>query len=56
MLKRCCGNVNSTSKCNSQVLDKVQAQSSFTSIYSNMVVNTTHTTLLKNQSATKYLP
>ena len=41
-----------TLKC----LTKVQAQSSFTSIYSNMVVNTTHTTLLKNQSATKYLP
>ena len=50
MLKRWCDNVYSTSERNYQTFTKMQAKSSY------MVVNTNHTTLLKKQSAMKYLP
>ena len=51
MLKRWCDNVYSTSECNYQTFNKIQAKSGF-----GRAANTNHTKLLKNQSAIKYLP
>ena len=62
MLKRWSGNVYSTSERNYLTFNKVKAKSILatllegTSMLSNMVANTNHTTLLKNQIAIKYLP
>ena len=67
MLKRWCGNVYSTSEGNYQLnyqtglttyKQKVvlAAMLEGKSMPSNMVANTNHTILLKNQSAIKYLP
>ena len=62
MLKRWCGNVYSTSECNYQTFNKIQAKVALTamlegkSMLSNMAASTNHTTLLKSQSAIKYLP
>ena len=61
-MKRWCGNILSTSEPNYQTFNKIEAKSSFAnmlegkSMPSNMAANTNHTTLLKNQSAIKYLP
>ena len=66
MLKRWCGNVYnySTSERNFQTFDKLRYKQKVVlaamledkSMPSNMEANTNHTTLLKNQSAIKYLP
>ena len=62
MIKRWCGNIYSTSERNYQAFNKIQAKSSLAamlegkSMPSNMAANTNHTTLLKNQTAIKYLP
>ena len=62
MLKSWCGNVYSTSERNYQTLrrskQKVVLAAMLEGILlpSNMAANTNHTTLLKNQSAIKYLP
>ena len=62
MLKGWCGNVYSTSELNYETFDKYKqkvvlaAMLEGKSISSNMAANTNHTTLLKNQSAIKYLP
>ena len=65
MLKIWCGNVYSTSKRNYQTFNKITrykknvvlaATLEGKSMPSNMAVNTNHTTLLKNQSAIKFLP
>ena len=62
MLKSLCGNVYSTSEHNYQKFNKIQAKVVLAtmlegkSMPSNMAANTNHTTLLKNQSALKYLP
>ena len=64
MLKRC-GNVNSTSERNYRTFNKITryeqkvvlaAMFEGKSMPSNMTANTNDTTLLKNQSAIKYLP
>jgi len=62
-LKRWSGNVYNTSERNYQTFNKIYAKRSFAtamlegkSMPSNMAANTNHTTLLKNQSAIKYLP
>ena len=62
MLKRWCGNVYNTSERNYQTLTRstqkavLAAMLEGKSMPSNMTANTNHTTLLKNQSAIKYLP
>ena len=62
MLKRWCGNVYSTSERNYQTFNKIYAKVAVAamlegkSMPSNMAANTNHTTLLKNQSAIKYVP
>ena len=65
MLKRWCGNVYSASEHNYQTFNKITrykqkvvlaAVFEGKSVPSNMMANTNHTTLLKNQSAIKYLP
>jgi len=62
MLKRRCGNVYSTSERNYQTLKRYKqkvvlaAMLEGKSMPSNMAVHTNHATLLKNQSAIKYLP
>ena len=68
MLKRWCGNVYSTSEgnyqLNYQTFNKLSYKQKVVlavmlegkSMPSNMAANTNHTTLLKNQSAIKYLP
>ena len=57
MLKRWCGNVYSKSECNYQTFNKIFAVIlEGKSMLSNTAANTNHTTLLKNQSAIKYLP
>ena len=68
MLKRWCGNIYSTSERtgNYQTIKKIHVQEiqkvvlatmlEGKSMPSNMAANTNHTTLLKNQSAIKYLP
>ena len=65
MLKRWCGNVNSTSERNYQTFNKITrykqkvvlaAMFEGKSMPSNMTANTNDTTLLRNQSAIKYLP
>ena len=63
MLKIWCGNVYSTSERNYQTFNKIYKQKVVLaamlegkSMPSNMAANTNHTTLMKNQSAIKYLP
>ena len=62
MLKRCRGNVYSTFERNYQTFNKIKpkvvlaAMLEGKSMPSNVAANTNHTTLLKNQSAIKYLP
>ena len=60
MLKRWCSNVYSTSERNYKTLYKqkvvLATMLEGESMPSNMAANTDHTTLLKNQSAIKYLP
>ena len=61
MLKSSCGNVYSTSERIKRLTiykQKVVLATMFEgkSMPSNMAANTNHTTLLKNQSAIKYLP
>ena len=63
MLKIWCGNIYRTSERNYQTFNKLFKQKVFLasmfegkSLPSNMAANTNHTTLLKNQSAIKYLP
>ena len=62
MLKRWCGNVYNTSERNYQTLTRSKQKAVLAamlegkSMPSNMAANTNHTTLLKNQSAIKYLP
>ena len=62
MLKRWCGSIYSTSERNYHMFNKIQAKVVLAatlegkSMPSNMAANTNHTTLLKNQSAIKYLP
>ena len=62
MLKRWCGNVYSTSECNYQTFNKIQAKSSFGRHVGGQEYALQHggqyksTTLLKNQSAIKYRP
>ena len=62
IVEKMSGNVYSTSERNYQTFNKIQAKCSFgrhgegKSMPSSMADNTNHTTLLKNQSAIKYLP
>ena len=62
MLKSWCGNVSSTSERNYQTFNKIYAKIVLAamlegkSMPSNMAANTNDMTLLKNQSAIKYLP
>ena len=58
MFKRWCGNVYSTSERLTRYKQKVvlAAMLEGKSMPSNMAANTNYTTLLKNQSAIKYLP
>ena len=62
MLKSWCGNVDSTSEQNYQMLTRskqkvvLAAMLEGKSMPSHMAANTNDTTLLKNQSAIKYLP
>ena len=62
MLKSLCGNVYNTSERNYQTLTRYTQKAVLAAILegksmpSNMAANTNHTTLLKNQSAIKYLP
>ena len=57
MLKGWSGNVYCTSERNYQTFNKIYlaAMLEGKSMPSNMAANTNHTTLLKNQSAIKYL-
>ena len=62
MLKRLCSNVYRASERNYKTFNKIgkklvlAAMLEGNSIPSNIAANTNHTTLLKNQSAIKYLP
>ena len=63
MLKSLCGNVYSTSEHNYQKFNKIEAKRSFGHHVGGQEYAlqhggqlTNHTTLLKNQSALKYLP